>query len=189
MVYADDLKNCLETLRNGGIILYPTDTIWGLGCDATNQAAVDKIFKIKSRSSVKSLIILTDSDNMTERYVREIPEICYELTAVTDSPLTIIYPQGKNLADGVCSEDGSVAIRICNEEFCSELIGRFRKPVVSTSANYSGQPSPQTFGEIDKQLINEVDYVVKYRQDDTVRYTSSPIIKVNPDGSIRIIRK
>lgn len=189
MSFEEDIKNSLITLRNGGIILYPTDTIWGIGCDATNTQAVEKIFRIKSRNENKSLLILVNGDSMLDRYVSEIPEIVYELTSVSDSPLTIIYPKGKNLADGVCAEDGSVGIRICNDEFCSELIGRFRKPIVSTSANFSGKPSPENFGQIEKSVIDAVDYVVKYRQDDRQKQSASPVIKVELNGTIKIIRK
>ena len=189
MIFEEDIKNSLITLKKGGIILYPTDTIWGLGCDATNSVAVEKIFTIKSRSENKSLIILVDGEQMLERYVRDIPEIVFELTGVSDSPLTIIYPNGKNLAAGVCSEDGSVGIRICHDEFCSELISRFRKPIVSTSANSSGKPSPENFGEIEKSVIDAVDYVVKYRQDDRRKHSASPVIKVELNGTIKIIRK
>ncbi|HPT20456.1 MAG TPA: L-threonylcarbamoyladenylate synthase [Bacteroidales bacterium] len=189
MTFEEDIKNSLTALKNGGIILYPTDTIWGLGCDATNPSAVEKIFKIKSRSENKSLIILVDGEQMLERYVKDIPEIAYELTGVSDDPLTIIYSKGKNLAPGVCSEDGSIGIRICHDEFCSELITRFRKPIVSTSANYSGEPSPSHFGEVDDSIVSSVDYVVKHRQDDRKKHSASPVIKVEQDGSIRIIRK
>lgn len=188
MNFSEDINNSLITLRKGGIILYPTDTIWGLGCDATNQAAVERIFMIKSRAENKSLLVLVDSDQMLDRYVMDIPEIVYELTGVSDSPLTIIYSSGKNLAPGVCAEDGSVGIRICHEEFCKELISRFRKPIVSTSANLSGMPSPLNFDAIDETVINAADYVVKYRQDDRQIYSPSPIIKVEPNGVIKIIR-
>jgi L-threonylcarbamoyladenylate synthase len=189
MIFDDDIKNALTVLKEGGIILYPTDTIWGLGCDATNQKAVERIIKIKSRSEGKSLLILVDGEQMIERYVREIPEIVYELTSVSDSPLTIIYPSGKNLAEGVCSDDGSVGIRICNDDFCRELISRLRKPIISTSANFSGRSSPGNFSEIDKSVIDSVDFVVKYRQNDRQKQVASPVIKVNIDGTIKIIRK
>lgn len=189
MIFEEDIKNSLIALRKDGIILYPTDTIWGLGCDATNAAAVEKIFKIKSRSENKSLIILVDGEQMLERYVKDIPEIVFELTGVSDDPLTIIYPKGKNLAPGVCSEDGSIGIRICHEEFCSELITRFRKPIVSTSANFSGKPSPSHFGAIANELVDSVDYVVKYRQEDHEKHSASPVIKIEQDGSFKIIRK
>ncbi len=189
MNFSEDINASLIALRNGGVILYPTDTIWGLGCDATNSSAVEKIFKIKDRSETKSLLILVDSIQMLERYVNDVPEIVYELASVSDSPLTIIYSSGKNLAPGVCSEDGSVGIRICNDEFCNELISRFRKPIVSTSANFSGKASPENFGSIDKSLISVVDYVVSHRQDDYQKYAASPIIKVEQNGTIKIIRK
>ena len=139
MTFEEDQKNSLRVLKQGGIILYPTDTVWGIGCDATNNTAVEKIFRIKTRETSKSLIILVDGIGMLERYVKTIPQTASELTSVSDSPLTIIYPDGKNLAAGICSEDGSVGIRICNEPFCNELITRFRRPVVSTSANISGK--------------------------------------------------
>ncbi len=189
MTSPEDIKEALNTLRKGGIILYPTDTIWGLGCDPTNEAAVNRIFKLKSREENKSLIILADGIGMVERYVKEIPEIIYQLTDVSDTPLTVIYPEGKNLAPGVCSEDRSIAIRICKEEFCNDLISRFRKPIVSTSANLSGKPSPANFSEIEKEITDAVDYVVKYRQDDRSKSVPSPVIKINSDGTFRIIRK
>jgi L-threonylcarbamoyladenylate synthase len=189
MTFEEDIKASLSTLREGGIILYPTDTIWGIGCDPTNEVAVNKIFGIKSRDTNKSLIILADSLQMVERYVDEIPEIVYELSEVSDDPLTIIYPKGKNLAPGVCSEDGSIAIRICREEFCNELLKRFRKPIVSTSANFSGSPSPENFSKVELMLIEKVGYVVRYRQDEHSRSAASPVIKVNHDGTFKIIRK
>jgi L-threonylcarbamoyladenylate synthase len=189
MIFEEDIKESLTVLKNGGIILYPTDTIWGLGCDATNSAAVEKIFRIKSRSENKSLLILVNNEQMVDRYVMEIPEIIYELTSVTDTPLTIIYPGGKNLAPGVCADDGSVGIRICHDDFCNELISRFRKPIVSTSANFSGKPSPRNFSEIDKSVIDLADYVVEYRQDDRQKQSASPVIKIEQNGTFKIIRK
>jgi len=188
MIFGDDIKNCLDSLRKGEIILYPTDTIWGLGCDPTNAAAVEKIYRIKSRSTTKNLIILVNGELMLERYVKEVPDIAFELANVSETPLTLIYPSGRNLAEGVCNEDGSVGIRICNDKFCNELINRFRKPVVSTSANFSGKPSPQNFAEIDPSIIDAVDYVVKYRQDDAGKKPASSIIKIDPGGTIKIIR-
>jgi L-threonylcarbamoyladenylate synthase len=189
MSFEEDITGALTKLRSNGIILYPTDTIWGIGCDATNQEAVDKVFKIKSREESKSLLILVNSEQMLERYVYDIPEIAFEIISVTDDPLTIIYPRGKNLAKGVCGEDGSVGIRICHEDFCSQLISRFRKPLVSTSANFSGKPSPRFFREIEKDLVDSVDYVVNYRQQDRQMHSASPVIKINADGTIKIIRK
>jgi L-threonylcarbamoyladenylate synthase len=189
MTFQEDINEALNTLRQGGVLLYPTDTIWGLGCDPTNESAVSRIYKIKNRDRNKSLIILADSLSMIERYVTEIPEITYELAEISDTPLTIIYPKGKNLADGVCSDDGAIAIRICHDDFCKELISRFRKPIVSTSANLSGSNTPRNFTEIDKNLTGKVDYIVKYRQDDRSVNFASPVIRVNLDGTIKIIRK
>lgn len=188
MNFEDDIRNSLKVLKDGGVILYPTDTIWGLGCDATNQGAVEKIFRIKSRNEGNSLIILVDSDAMLERYVRNIPEIVFELTSVSETPITIIYPEGKNLAPGVCNEDGSVGIRICSEPFCNELITRFRRPIVSTSANISGNPSPSNFSEIDDTIKNSAGYVVSYRQDDRQKYKPSSVIKIDKNGAFKIIR-
>jgi len=187
--FTEDLRQALSVLIKGGIILYPTDTIWGLGCDATNQDAVEKIFKIKKRRESKSLIILVNGFTMLERYVRDIPEVAGEILEVSDKPLTIIYPKGKNLASGVCNEDGSVGIRVCNDDFCNELITRFRKPVISTSANFSEAQSPAYFSEIEDEIIRSADYVVKYRQTDTNKNTPSSIIKVEDNGVIKIIRK
>jgi L-threonylcarbamoyladenylate synthase len=187
--FAEDLKKALEALKNGGIIIYPTDTIWGLGCDATNPAAVEKIFTLKSREEGKSLLVLVNSIGMLERYVKEIPGTALELVDISDSPLTIIYPGGRNFAQGVCAADGSVGIRICNDDFCNELISRFRKPVVSTSANYSGNPSPANFAEIDRKLLEKADYVVSHRREDRKKRSASPVIRVETDGSIKIIRK
>lgn len=187
--FTEDLRQALNVLTKGGIILYPTDTIWGLGCDATNQDAVEKIFKIKKRRESKSLIILVNGFTMLERYIRHLPEIAGELLEVSEKPLTIIFPEGKNLAPGVCSDDGSVGIRICNDDFCNKLITRFRKPVISTSANISESPSPSYFSEIDDEIIKSADYVVKYRQTDTNKNTPSSIIKVEDNGVIKIIRK
>jgi L-threonylcarbamoyladenylate synthase len=189
MNFGEDIKESLKALRNGGVILYPTDTIWGLGCDPTNEAAVKKIFSIKSRDENKGLIILVDGISMLERYVEDCPDIAIELALVSDTPLTIIYPKGKYLAEGVCSADSSIAIRICHDEYCSELISRFRKPIISTSANFSGKSSPGSFGDIEKELIEKVDYVAKYRRDDQGKHSPSPVIKVNRDGTINILRE
>lgn len=189
MKFEDDIKGSLKILKEGGVILYPTDTVWGLGCDATNPAAVQRIFRIKSRTESKNLLILVNGITMLERYVKEVPEIVHQLSAASDSPMTIIYPEGRNLAEGVCGEDGTVGIRICNDEFCRELIYRFRKPIVSTSANITGKPAPSNFGEIDGNIIRSVDYTVRYRQDDKRKYSASPVIKVERNGVFKIIRK
>ena len=189
MNFDEDIDLSLNTLKSGGIILYPTDTIWGLGCDPTNEKAVGRIFTIKSREPGKSLLVLVDGVAMLNRYVKTVPAIAYELIEVSEAPLTLIYPSGKNLAPGVCSEDGSIGIRICRDEFCMALLDRFRKPIVSTSANLSGRPSPGNFSEIDEQVIRAADYTVKYRQDDRRSFSSSPVIRLEHDGTMKIIRK
>jgi L-threonylcarbamoyladenylate synthase len=186
--FEEDIKCSLKVLREGSVILYPTDTIWGLGCDATNQVAIEKIFRIKLRSEGQSLIILVDGLAMLERYVKDIPEIAFNLTSVSDSPLTIIYPEGKNLAPGVCNEDNSVGVRICSEPFCNELITRFRKPIISTSANISGKASPLNFSEIDDEIIKSAGYVVAYRQEDNRNNKPSSVIKIYKNGAFKIIR-
>ncbi len=188
MDFREDINNAVKVLREGGVILYPTDTIWGLGCDATNGEAVKRIFEIKRRSDSKSLIVLVNGITMLERYVSSIPPAASAITDVTEKPVTIIYPGGKNLAPGVCGEDGSVGMRITSDSFCSELITRFRKPVVSTSANFSDAESPGNFSGIDAGIIGSVSYVVRHRQDDNTKYKPSPVIKVNSDGTIKIIR-
>jgi L-threonylcarbamoyladenylate synthase len=187
--YSDDLKSALNTLREGGVILFPTDTIWGLGCDATNPEAVSRIFRIKDREDSKSLIILANGYTMLERFVENIPDVAINILEVADKPLTIIYSRGKNLAAGICAEDGSVGIRLCMDPFCNELITRLRKPVVSTSANISGTPFPSSFKEIDKNIIRSADFVVRYRQNENKKNPPSSIIKVNNDGTIKIIRQ
>jgi L-threonylcarbamoyladenylate synthase len=191
MIYMDfreDINNAVKVLREGGVILYPTDTIWGLGCDATNAEAVKRIFEIKRRSDSKSLIVLVNGITMLERYVSSIPPAASAITDVAEKPVTIIYPGGKNLAPGVCSEDGSVGMRVTSDSFCSELITRFRKPVVSTSANFSDATAPGNFSGIDAGIIGSVSYVVRHRQDDNTKHKPSPVIKVNSDGTIKIIR-
>ncbi len=189
MNFHDDLKNAVEVLRLGAIILYPTDTIWGIGCDATNEAAVKRVFEIKKRIDSQSMLVLMENPNLLNSYITEVPEIAWELIEVADTPLTIIYPGAKNLANSVIAKDGSVGIRITNEAFTQQLIQRFRKPVVSTSANISGQKSPQNFAEISDEIKNAVDYIVQYRQDDLSRSNPSSIIKLGVGGQIEVIRK
>ena len=184
----DEIKKAVEVLKNGGIILYPTDTIWGLGCDATNKQAIEKIYKLKNRSETKSMIILLNNENFISRYVEQVPEVAYNLIEVTDKPLTIIYPEAKNLAKNLIADDKSIAIRITNEYFSSKLLDYFRKPLVSTSANISGEKSPQNFYEISDNIKNNVDYVVNYNQN-TENGKPSSIIKLGLSGEINIIRK
>lgn len=187
--FANDIAKAVEVLRSGGIILYPTDTIWGIGCDATNPAAVRRIYDIKQREDAKSMLILMENPNLLNSYITEVPEIAWDLIDVAESPLTIIYPGAKNLALNLLSQDGSVGIRITNEAFTQQLIQRFRKPVVSTSANISGQKSPRNFNEISDEIKRAVDYIVGYRQDDFSIANPSGIIKLGVGGQIEIIRK
>lgn len=176
-------------MRNGGIILYPTDTIWGIGCDATNEEAVKRIFQLKQREDTKSMLVLMDNPAKLQTYISEVPDIAWDLIELTDKPLTIIYDGAKNLAPNLIAEDGSIGIRITDEAFSKELCRRFGKPIVSTSANISGNPSPSNFFEIDDEIKNAVDYIVEFRRKDRSKATPSGIIKLEKDGSIRIIRK
>lgn len=185
----EDIKKALEVLRNGGVILYPTDTIWGLGCDATNEEAAARIYAIKKRSDSKSMLVLMENINLLERYVDEVPAIAYDLIEVTDKPMTIIYPGARNLAKNLIAEDGTIGIRITSENFTRQLIQRFKKPVVSTSANISGEPSPATFADISEEIKAAAGYVVKYRQDDLTPASPSSIIKLGVGGQIEILRK
>lgn len=184
----DDLKAALEVLHKGGVILYPTDTIWGIGCDACNEAAVSRVYAIKNRTDSKSMLVLMENASLLERYVDEVPEIAYDLIELTEKPLTIIYDKAKNLAKNLFASDGSIGIRITTEKFSSELIRHFKRPIVSTSANLSGKPSSASFDEIEPEIIEAVDYVVKYRQDDTQKALPSGIIKLGRSGEIKIIR-
>ncbi len=178
----------MQVLKSGGVILYPTDTVWGLGCDATNPEAVKRIFELKQRADVKSMLVLMENPNMLNSYIREVPEIAWQLIEVTDKPLTIIYPGAKNFAANLIAADGSVGIRITTESFTEHLIRQFRRPIVSTSANLSGKPTPQNFDEIEEEIKAAVDYVVLYRQDDTSRARPSSIVKLGIGGEIQIIR-
>ena len=188
-IIAEDLKKACDVLQRGGVIVYPTDTIWGIGCDATNAEAVARVYALKQRTDHKAMLVLIDSPDKLTGYVSQVPDIAWNLIEVSDKPLTIIYPNAKNLAFNLLGEDGSVGIRITNEPFSHELCKLFRKPLVSTSANISGQPSPGQFSEIAEAVKNGVDYVVRYRQDETTAAKPSSIIKISDDGHIIIIRK
>jgi len=185
----EDIKAALDVLQKGGVVLYPTDTIWGIGCDACNEDAVKRLYEIKKRIDSKSMIVLMENASLIERYVAEVPEIAYDLIELTDKPLTIIFDGARGLAKKLVAEDGSIGIRITTEKFSSELIRRFKRPIVSTSANLSGKPSPARFDEIDPVIIDAVDYVVKYRQDDTKKAVTSSIMKLGRGGEIKIIRE
>ncbi len=186
----DDIKNALDVLRKGGVILYPTDTIWGLGCDATNAAAVERIYAIKKRADNKSMLLLADSVNRLFSYVDDLPVVAEQLMEIADKPLTVILEGAKNLAENVINqEDGSVGFRVANEEFCQKLIKQFRKPIVSTSANISGEAFPAIFDDISEEIKEAVDYVVQYRQDDISKAKPSGIIKIGKDQSVKVIRE
>lgn len=182
-----NIEQTIETLKSGGTILYPTDTIWGIGCDATNEEACQKILKLKERPKDKSFIVLMDSVQMLEKYVPEFNEVCYDLIDLTDSPLTIIYPSVKGLAPSVVAEDGTVGIRITKDPICLKLIRAIRKPIVSTSANISGQPVPLNFVEINEVIKKGVDAVLEERITEKMT-TPSKIIKIDLDGSVKVIR-
>lgn len=185
----EEINKALEVLKSGGVILYPTDTIWGLGCDATNPEAVDKLLKIKNRPAEKSLIILLDVDNKIQSYIDEVPEVAYDLIEYAENPLTVVFSGAKNLAKNVINEDGSVGIRIIKHDFCTPLIQRFRKPIVSTSANLSGAPSPKYFDDISLAITEGVDYVVNFEQENRTPKKPSTIMKLSPGGQFQFIRK
>ncbi|MFV0506201.1 MAG: L-threonylcarbamoyladenylate synthase [Bacteroidales bacterium] len=184
-----DIEEALGVLRNGGIILYPTDTVWGIGCDASNEMAVERIYKLKKRESSKNMIILLGDIAVIESYTATLPDIAYELLDCVVEPTTIIYDGAKNLARNLIPEDNSVAIRVTKERFSQSLTKRFKKALVSTSANIAGSTTPATFGQIDKNIIDGVDYVVKYRQDDCTKVKPSAIIKLQSNGGVEILRK
>jgi len=185
----DEINKALNVLKSGGVILYPTDTVWGLGCDATNEEAVAKINAIKGRAADKSFIVLLSSDNQLQSYVTEIPDVAYELIEYAENPLTIIFSGAKNLAKNAINADGSIGIRIVKHNFCEQLIQRLRKPITSTSANISGQPTPQFFDDITQDIIDSVNYVVDFEQELRVAKKPSTIIKLGPSGQFEFIRK
>ena len=184
----EEIQRCIAVLKRGGTILYPTDTIWGIGCDATNFKAVEKIYKVKRRSETKSLIILVDDPTKIEHYVKEIPVITWDLMENIDRPITIIYPNARNLPKNVIAEDNSIAIRIVRNEFCIRLIREFGKPIVSSSANVSGEPAPLVFRRVSENMRKSVDYVVNLYQDLLQEVRPSRIIKLKENGEFNIIR-
>lgn len=186
----DQIGQALSVLQAGGIILYPTDTIWGIGCDATNAGAVEKIYRLKQRNDRKNMIVLADGELMVERFVQKVPEIAWDLWEVSDKPLTLILPQGKGLAENLLPEEGSVAIRIVRNEFCRKLIRKLGKPLVSTSANISGEKSPARFDEITSEILHGVDFIVdRSMEESTATRKASGIIRLGPGGEISIIRE
>lgn len=183
-----EIKKSLDVLYNGGIILYPSDTIWGLGCDATNVEAVKRIYEIKKRADSKSMLVLLNDANRIPSYIEEMPEIAWDLIQVSDKPLTIIYPGAKNLAKNLVANDKTIGIRITDDPFCNLLIQRFKRPIVSTSANFSGNPPPANFSEISEEIKKKVDYIVQHRHSETQKAKPSGIIKLGVGGQIKVIR-
>jgi len=197
MTQEQDIKNAVEVLRRGGIILYPTDTVWGIGCDATNESAVSRVYEIKQRDDSKSLICLVDSDARLQRYVRNVPDVAWQLidclrgvegTGQPQRPTTLILDGAVNLAPNLIAADGSVGIRITQEKFSHELCYRFQKAIVSTSANISGEPAAQNYRDIDPRIIEQVDYVCWSRRQEHKPHQPSAIIKLGPDGEVKVLR-
>ena len=184
----EDIRRAIEVMNQGGIILYPTDTIWGLGCDATNPKAVKRIYEIKQRTDAKALISLVDSETKVQFYVKEVPEVAWDVMELSEKPMTVVFDGGRNLAPNLLGEDGSVAIRITKEAFSKELCMRMKRAVVSTSANISGQPAPRCFSEISEEIKKAVDYICTSRQDEPPTQTASSIIKLGAGGEVTIIR-
>ena len=193
MTREEDIKKAVETMRKGGVILYPTDTVWGIGCDATNVDAVKRVYAIKQRDDSKALICLVDSDARMQRYFRTVPDVAWQLVdSLKESdakPTTLILDGAINLAENLIADDGSVGIRITNEPFSKELCYRFQKAVVSTSANISGEPAAQNYCDIDPRIIEAVDYVCWSRRQEHKPHTPSSIIKLKENGEVTVIRK
>lgn len=193
MTREEDIKNAVEVLRKGGVILYPTDTVWGIGCDATNEEAVRRVYEIKQRDDSKALICLVDSDARLQRYVRNVPDVAWQLIdSLKDGdakPTTLILDGAINLASNLIAEDGSIGMRITQEAFSKELCYRFQKALVSTSANISGEPAAQNYCDIDPRIIESVDYVCWSRRQEHKPHTPSSIIRLKENGEVTIIRK
>lgn len=189
--YADDIRQAVAVLRKGGVILYPTDTVWGIGCDARNAEAVAKVFKIKQRADSKALITLVGSLAQLERTVDEIPEVAYSLIEYSERPLTIVYDRpapGARLAEALLADDGSLGVRLTTEEFSAALCRAFGAPLVSTSANISGKPTPATFAEISDEVRSAVDYICTSRRDETKPAAASTVMRLGAGGEFKILR-
>ena len=189
MTQEQDIKNAVQVLRRGGVILYPTDTVWGIGCDATNEEAVAKVYKIKHRDDSKALICLVDSDARLQRYVRNVPAIAWDFLDAIVKPTTLILDGAVNLAPNLIADDGSIGIRITKEPFSHELCYRFQKALVSTSANISGEPAAQNYCDISQEILDSVDYVCWSRRQEHKPHTPSSIVKLGSSGEVTIIRK
>lgn len=188
MTFDEDIKAASDVLRRGGVILYPTDTVWGIGCDATRSEAVRRVFEIKRRADSKALITLLGDRRDLWRYVDDVPELAEQMMELSDRPLTIVFDRGRNLAPELMAADGSVGIRITAEEYSRALCRALRRPIVSTSANISGEPSPAFFNEISPEIIAAVDYTATYRRDDTTPRKPSSVIKLGNDLTVKILR-
>lgn len=187
--WRDDIRQAVEVMNRGGVILYPTDTIWGIGCDATSEEAVRKVFEIKRRSDAKALITLIDSEAKLQFYVPDVPDVAWDLIELSEKPLTIIYDHARNLAPNLLAEDGSAGIRLTREEFSRNLCMRMKRAIVSTSANVSGEPSPRSFSDISPDVLQAVDYVCTSRREESTNPPASSIIKLGAGGLIKVIRE
>ena len=184
----EEIEKSLEILHSGGLILYPTDTVWGIGCDATDPAAIKKIFTLKERSDSKTMLCLVSDDAMLERHVEKVPDLAYDILDLADKPVTIVYDKPQGVAQNLIAEDNTLAIRVASDSFCKSLIQKLRKPIVSTSANLAGAPTPASFDEISDHILKGVDYVVNLKREG-VRSTPSSIIKLSNDGTVQVIRE
>lgn len=183
-----DIKNAVEVLRKGGVILYPTDTIWGIGCDATNPEAVERVYQIKQREDSKALICLVDSPNRLQRYFRNVPDVAWDLIDCATTPVTLVLDGANGVAPNLLAEDGSLGIRVTQEEFSRQICYRFQKAIVSTSANISGLPAPRNFSEISEEIKSQVDYIVSFRRGEKTTAQPSHIVKLGQDGQVSVIR-
>lgn len=187
-IFQEDLDEAVRVMRAGGIILYPTDTVWGIGCDARNEEAVRRIYALKQRADAKSMLVLVDGLPMLERIIPEVPSVAYDMIDLTIRPMTIIYDEAVGVARNLLAEDGSLGVRVSKETFSIALARQLRAPLVSTSANISGEPTPAVFSGVSQAIIDGVDYVVRYRQTDERPAAPSQIVKLSKDGSVQIIR-
>ena len=185
----EEVKAAIDTLKAGGIILYPTDTVWGIGCDATNPEAVAKVYAIKHREDSKAMICLVDSEARLQRYVRNVPNVAWDVIEMATTPVTVVLDGAANLAPNLLAEDGSVAMRVTREPFSNQLCYRFQKAIVSTSANISGNPPASNYCDIDPELLAAVDYVCTSRRQEKKPHTPSSIIRLRPNGEVEVIRK
>ncbi|MCD7722091.1 MAG: threonylcarbamoyl-AMP synthase [Prevotellaceae bacterium] len=184
-----DIRNAVEAMRKGGVVLYPTDTVWGIGCDATNEAAVRRVFEIKRREDNRAMLCLVDSADRLQRYFRRIPDVAWDLMDCATEPLTLVLQGASGVAPSLVAEDGSLGVRVTKDEFSRQMCFRLQRPIVSTSANISGEPTPAFFKEINGEIVSQMDYVVQFRRGDTTRRKPSHIVKLDLDGAVTIIRR